>query len=112
MKRSETSLLGASFGSYSTVASLIAEKASKLQIMCSHLKFLGAHQSFASINNCLMIPKLLYILRASPCFDSVCEVSILEDLCRTILSWTLNLKFSDAHWSQVSLLVKAGGLGI
>ena len=67
MKRSEMSLLGASFGSSCAIASSVAEKSSKLQTVCSYLKFLGAHQSLALMKNCLMIPKPLYILRASPC---------------------------------------------
>ena len=59
-----------------------------------------------------MIPMLLCILRASHSFDSVCELTILEDLCWAILSMTLNLKFSDSDWNLATFPVKAGGLGI
>ena len=112
MRRSKISLLSASFGFSSAIASSIVEKPSKLQTMCSHLKFMGAHQRFTLIKNCLMIPKVLYILRVFPCFDSVCELTVLEYLCQIILSRTLDLKFNEAHWSQASLPVKVGGLGI
>ena len=59
----------------------------------------------------MALPKILYILRTAPCFSS----SVLLDLdClqRSLLEAICNVSLSDESWSQVSLSIRAGGLGI
>ena len=57
------------------------------------------------------IPNTLYILCAAPCFLSP-NTEAYDNCLRNILSDVINVRLNGAIWSQVSLLVRAGGIGI
>ena len=57
------------------------------------------------------MPKLLYLLRTSPCFDNPLMASF-DDILRHGLSLILNVELDDKQWSQATLLVHMGGLGV
>ena len=66
------------------------------------------------LRNAFALPKILYILRTAPCFSS----PILSDLDhniiiqRSVLEAICNVSLKDVSWSQASLPISAGGLGI
>ena len=68
-----------------------------------------AHDSLFLIKNALVIPKLMYILLSSPCFDNAELIHYDNDL-RHMLSKILNIYLSDDRWEQASLPVWLGGL--
>ena len=75
------------------------------------LKLLHSHDALCLLRNALALPKILYVLRTAPCITS----SILSDLdClqRSLLEDICNVSLNDASWSQASLPIRAGGLGI
>ena len=61
--------------------------------------------------NALAIPKVLYILRTSPCF-LLPALHDFDSLLRSLLGSILNVNPSDSAWTQASLPVRAGGLGV
>ena len=81
--------------------------------MGDRLCHLHSHDAITLLRHSFAIPKILHVLRTSPCFNSPC----LEDydvlLC-CILSNISNIRFEDNQpsWLQATLPVNRGGLGI
>ena len=76
-----------------------------LQGLCSH------HRLFL-LKHCVGIPRLLYMIRSSPCFFTPEALRNINTSFRQFLTETLNVQLDDKAWHQASLPVKAGGLGI
>ena len=93
------------------ISQAIINKRSDLKIMSTRLSYMPAHDSLFLLKNALAIPKLMYILRSSPCFDNDELINYDNDL-RNMLSKILNIDLSDDGWEQASLPVRCGGLGI
>jgi hypothetical protein len=75
------------------------------------LQLITAHDALVLLKTCLGGPKLQYILRASPC----CEHPLLaqfDEQLRSALTKTCNIALTDDQWTQASLPVWSGGLGI
>ena len=102
-------MLGSPLGDVECISHTIQKKTASLRIMGDRLSFLHAQDALFSF----AIPKLLYTLRTAPCFLSH-ELRTYDDLLRSITSRIANVPFSesDAAWTQASLPVKQGGLGI
>ena len=82
-----------------------------MKCLQDRLKILTTHDAFFLLRNCFAIPKLLYILRTSPCFDSPLLFdfdAVLRDILRTVL----NISLTDQVWQQATLPPSFGGLGI
>ena len=63
------------------------------------------------LRNVFSLPKVLYVLCTAPCF----KLSILLDLDhlqRKLLESLCNVQLDDNAWTQASLPIAAGGLGI
>ena len=75
------------------------------------LSLLQAHDALCLLKNSTAMPKLLYILRTSPCFDNPLLASF-DDALRRGLSLVLNVELTDKQWSQATLPVQMGGLGV
>ena len=81
--------------------------------MGNRLKYLRSQDALILLKNALAIPKLLYLLRTSPCFFS----TLLEDYdsqLRNLLNTipNNNMDANSPAWLQASLPVRSGGLGI
>ena len=72
---------------------------------------LSSHEAFYLLKASFGMPRLQYILRCSPTFDST-ELKFLSDGIRELLSVVLNIQLGDEAWAQASLPVRWGGLGI
>jgi hypothetical protein len=75
------------------------------------LSTMSAHEALFLTRNALAMPKLLYILRTSPCFLSD-KTQRYDNIVRKALSQCLNISLGDNTWSQASLPVRWGGLGV
>ena len=75
------------------------------------LQFVSSHDALVLLRNCLGGPKLQYVLRASPCIDHPL-LPQLDQLFRSAVSTTCNLVINEDQWTQASLPVWSGGLGI
>ena len=71
---------------------------------------LSTHDAILLLRHSLVLPKLLYCLRTSPCFLSPLLQSY-DDQLRLIVSAITNTYFgeNDLAWTQASLPVKFGG---
>ena len=100
-------------GNIESTSKVIVEKAHLLEIMGDRLQHLEAHDALLLLCHSLAIPKLLFTLRTSPSFLSP-SLSLYDDKLRSIVSSITNshLTYEDHAWTQATLPVKYGGLGI
>ena len=109
----EAELLGAPLGNATSVDACLDEKIKSLELMGERLSHLHAHDALSLLRHSFAIPKLMHVLRTSPCFDSS-RLQKYDELLRTILSHITNIRFeeTDPSWLQATLPVNRGGLGI
>jgi hypothetical protein len=105
-------LLGSPIGHQSSIDAAISDKVISLKTMGSRLWHLCKHDALILLRHSIAIPKILYTLRTAPCFFSSAPKSFDQDL-RCILSDVLNMSLdSDSAWSQATLPVGYGGIGV
>ena len=106
-------LLGSSIGDVTSISLSLSKKTQLLRKMGDRLQLLSTHDAILLLRHSLALPKLLYCLRTSPCFLSPLFQSY-DDQLRSIVSAITNTYFgeNDLAWTQASLPVKFGGLGI
>jgi len=84
-------LLGAPVGGQQSVDQLLEKKLTGLQRLSNRLEGLQAHDAFFLLRNCFSLPKLQYILRCSPCFNSS-VFACYDDCIRSTLECILNVQ--------------------
>ena len=94
------------------VRSEIVSKRNALERMISRLSLLDPHQAFILLKNSCAIPKLTYLLRSSPAFRQLDLLQDFDFLVKNAVSSITNVDFSEDGWTQASLPVRSGGLGI
>ena len=94
------------------VKKTIEEKKCDLERMISRLQLLSAHHALFLLKNCLSIPKLLYVLRTSPAWAAASDLRMFDDAIRNGLRILTNNRLEDSAWTQATLPVRQGGLGI
>ena len=111
--QSSVTLLGSPLGDIEGIGATIRDKMESLRTMGGRLKFLHTQDALLLLCHSLAIPKLSYMLRTALCFPSP-ELQAYNELLRSITSNITNISFqdSDPAWTQASLPVKHGGLGI
>ena len=106
----DLTLLGAPLGEQA-MTTIHLKRISELTTMGSRLEWISAHHALYLLRNCFSLPKLLYILRTSPCFDHPL-VQPFNDLQIQLLQKLLNIKLDDQAASQATLPVRFEGLGV
>lgn len=106
----DTSLLGSPLFSNGFTAAL-GRHLNSFSSLAGRLQLLSAHEAFYLYSNSLSMPKWLHLLRSAPCWNSPALGAIDDVQCST-LSDILNVPFTDATWTQASLPVRWGGLGV
>lgn len=104
-------VLGSPIHSEAIVTSL-RSKHSRLEQMVSRLKMLNAHPALFLLRHCLSLPRLLFLLRSSPCFELEEEMSQLDATICLSLEEICNVSIDDNGWKQASLPIRHGGLSI
>ena len=109
----QATLLGSAIGGQAGVDSSIRTKIKALEVMGSRLRHLQAHDAYCLLRHAFAILKVLYTLRSSPCSRSP-ELQSFDLLLRSLLSGIVNIDISEDNcaWTQASLPVWLGGLGI
>lgn len=87
-------------------------KLNSLETLISRLPELNAHTAYFLLKNCLYIPKLTYMLRTSPAWKFNELTKKMDDCLKNSLQTIMNIQFNDTQWSQATLPVSKGGLGI
>ena len=111
VKPAEAILLGSPIGGAPAINSIILSKIQALRSLGERLKLLQAHDALCLLQHALAIPKVLYILRTAPCYQS----SLLEtfdNVLRSLLEGICNIQLNADSWLQAALPINAGGLGI
>ena len=100
-------------GSADGVDSTIRIKKEVLEVLGGRLQHLYAHDALCLLRHVFSLPKMLYTLRTSPCFLSP-ELELFDQLQRKLLGSITNIDLfvSDRAWTQASLPVWSGHLGI
>ena len=88
------------------------EKTSQLNRLVSRVTLLSSHHVFFLLKNCLALSKLLYTLQCSPVWQFPQKLRDFDAVLRSSIVSVCNIRLDDAAWSQVSLPVRRGGLGI
>ena len=105
-------ILGSPVGSKRSVDEVISEKIRLLGLMGERLRLLQAQDALLLLRHSLAIPKVLHVLRSSPSFASP-YLENYDNFLRRKLSDIINVRLeSGLAWSQASLPVRAGGIGI
>ena len=107
----QATLLGTPIGDITSVDDSVQEKVEVLKRMGERLTSLQSHDALTLLRHSLAIPKILYVLRTTPCFLSSHLQSFDESL-RDILMSIVNVHLDDVSWLQASLPVRVGGIGI
>ena len=104
-------LLGAAIGGHKAIEQVLNIKIEMLELLCKRLKRLDAHDALFLLAASFSLPRLMYVLRTTPCYES----NLLQRYDKTVrecLESILNIKLSGASYEQATLPVKHGGLGI
>ena len=106
-------LLGSPIGGEEGIDGSIGEKITALETMGNRLCHLRAHDAYCLLCHSFALPKLLYILRTSPCSKSP-KLRRFDLLLRSLLGEIANINIADNDiaWAQASLPVGSGGLGV
>ena len=107
----EGELLGAPLSEHG-LSSALCKKRDDLKRMVGRLEQIDNHQAFALLKNCLAIPRLQYIIRASPAYKQTDELKRSDEIVVQALSTVTNVHFEGPTLSQAVLPVSLGGLGV
>ena len=108
---SEAILLGSPIGSKSSIDESISSKIAALKVLGERITLLLAHDALCLLRSAFTLPKLLFLLRAAPCYQSQ-KVADFDKLQRALLESLCNISLDDHSWLQASLPINSGGLGI
>ncbi|XP_055336548.1 uncharacterized protein LOC129586997 [Paramacrobiotus metropolitanus] len=84
----------------------------QLKEFLGRLKEIPAHFSLYLLKHCLLIPKLLYGFRTSRCYEHMALTDVMDECVRVGMQSILNIRATDLQWSQMTLPVRDGGLGL
>ncbi|XP_061706794.1 uncharacterized protein LOC133517478 [Cydia pomonella] len=80
---------------------------------CSQLLHeINPHMAIYILRLCLFSPRFLYILRCAPVWKFPLITSSVDNILRETVSKILNVSFTPSSWTQATLPIKFGGLGI
>ena len=91
---------------------LLSKKLIELERLFDVVTKLDAHYGFYLLKNCFSLPKLLYFLRTSACFEEVDLLNRYDSIVRKSLAKICNVNFSETSYTQAILPVSRGGIGI
>ena len=90
----------------------VDEKIQNFNQTSDRLLKINSHMAFTIIKFCLFVPKFTYVLRCCQLWKHSELVEGLDNMVKNTLSSVLNIALDDRAWSQASLPVRLGGLGI
>lgn len=77
-----------------------------------NLGSISSHVALILFRSCLSLPKLTYTMRTSPTWFYPQEIALIDEDIRIMLESILNVQLEDMQWTQASLPIRHGGLGI
>ena len=89
----------------------LSGRCTDLALAIDRLKLLAAHDALILLKASFSAPKILHTLRSAPCAGHP-DLDRFDGLLKTGLSLITNSSLSDLQWTQASLPIKDGGLGV
>ena len=108
---SDLTLLKAPVTTGAALDKILKAKTDDLAKAIQRISYLHAHDALTLIRHSVSVPKLLHVLRSSPC----AKIEFLQKydcILRDSNSRVLNLDLSHNQWIQATLLVNKDGIGI
>ena len=94
------------------IEAVLNSKMENLELMVSRLAKIDRHSALYLLKNCFAMPKLTYFLRSSPCFLKPAILERYDIIIKDALVKILNIQLPEDAWSQATLPVAKGGLGL
>ena len=112
VKKEDLTLLGAPIFP-EAIEGALYPKLESLKLMASRLVEIDKHDALFLLRQCFAIPKMTYFFRTGPCFLKSKILEEYDQVIRTALTNILNTQLTEESvWTQCTLPVKDGGLGI
>jgi len=87
-------------------------KTKMLGNIIENLELIEPHQAFFILENCLSIPKFIYLLRSAPCFKCKKELEVFDTAIKNNMEKISNVSFGEENWPHASLPIRHAGLGL
>ena len=110
-ERADMEILGSAIFDQA-VKKAIANKLHTYYLMTHRLHQLDTHTGFFLLKNAFSLPRLLFLLRSSPCYCHFVDLAPYDECTSNTAESICNVQFDDTDWKQVKLPVIFGGLGL
>ena len=107
----EAILLGAPLLEGPAMDGALTARCEDLRHATDRLCTISAHDALIILRSSLSAPKVLHTLRSAPCWNNP-ALSTFDSLLKSALCKITNNALSAHSWTQASLPIKDGGLGI
>ena len=111
VKPDAATLLGAPLLAGKALDKALEKKYDEFKRASKRLRLITSHDALVLLKSSCSSPRLMHILRSSPC-DGHMTLTSISDLLRECLNLIANVNINDLQWLQASLPVKVGGLGL
>ena len=110
-KKDELIILGSPL-SPKSLADLLEKNIFEVEKNIGIIEKLDAHHGSFMLKNCFSLPKLLYFLRTSTCFNHPVFSEKYDKTVREVFSKVCNVNFDKISSIQLALPAEMGGLGV
>ena len=111
LKPDESILLGAPLLSGPALDNTLTKKFNEMSRLSVNLRLISSHDALIVLKYALSTPRILHLLRGSPCYGHS-VIGDIDRLLRSNVSYIANVDPTDQQWTQASLSIRDGGLGI
>ena len=104
-------LLGAPLSS-EAVGPALRAKEEALKRMADRLLHIEPHPALVPLKNCFAVPRLQYLLRTSAAYEDTRGLRAIDTAIQESVARIVNVQFHQDAWTQATLPVSLGGLGV
>src|ERR1043165_6679810 len=108
---SSATLLGAPLSSAEALHLAFDARVADLRTALDRLQLIARQDALLILRSSLGAPRLMHLLRCTPCHDHP-RLEVYNELLRRGIERILNISVTDDQWMQAFLPIKMGGLGI
>ena len=73
---------------------------------------IGSHAALFFLSRYASVPRATYLMRAAPVYKAPLSLNAIDDMMREATSRSCNIAMDDTAWTQASLPVRLGGIGV
>ena len=82
------------------------------RILIERTANIGSHAALFFLSRYAAVPRATYLLRAAPFYTTPGPLTAIDEMMREATSQCCNVHLDDVSWTQASLPLRLGGLGI